>query len=148
MIQAILAQETSVAGQIGSRLLEALHWRCRVLQLNISETWSWHRVAEKVGRVFVDDASSPVYCAVVVLIDGRSYYTAVAPPPQFMRQLAVRGDKQITSLVCEFCRCHLQLCILCHLACAGNHCDSARSGHLCCFVGESEECFVLRQQEC
>ena len=131
MIKAIFAQKTSATAQIGPRLLEALHWWCRVLQLNISETWPWHRVAEKVGRVFVDAASSPAYCAVVVFIDGRSYYTAVAPPPQLMRQLAVRGDKQITSLVCEFCRCHLHLCILCHIACAGNHCNSACSGHLC-----------------
>ena len=45
MIQAIFAQKTSATGQIGPRLLEALHWWCRVLQLNISETWPCHRVA-------------------------------------------------------------------------------------------------------
>ncbi len=113
MIKPFYAQKGSATGSVGPRLLEALKWWCNVLQLNLSEDRPWHTVAERVCRLFVDAASTPAYCAVVAFIDGRRFYTAVAPSDQLLRQLAVRADKQITSLVrtaCALAPAHFLVC--------------------------------------
>ena len=99
MIKPVYAQKISATGSVGPRLLSALKWWSNVLRLKVSEDRPWHRGCEKVCRLFVDAASTPAYCAVVAFIDGKRFYTAMAPPEHLLRQLAARRDKQITSLV-------------------------------------------------
>jgi hypothetical protein len=98
MIKPVYAQKAAATGSVGPRLLEALKWWSNVLQLDLSEDRPWHTAGEKVCRIFVDAASTPAYCAVVAFIDGKRFYTAMAPPEDLWRQLAARRDKQITSL--------------------------------------------------
>ena len=100
MIKPVYAQKASATGSVGPRLLEALRWWRDVLQRETSEERPWQSVAQSVCRIFVDAASTPAYCAAVAFIDGKRFYTAVAPPVSLMSQLASRRDKQITSLVC------------------------------------------------
>ena len=99
MIKPVYAQKTSGSGEVGKRLEEALRWWHRILKCRITESVSWRQEAKKsVGRLFVDAASTPACCAVVLCIDGEVLYTCSAPPLRMIEKLSQRGDKQITSL--------------------------------------------------
>lgn len=99
MIKPVYAQKTSGSGKVGPRLLAALKWWLVVLVENVSEQRPWCATDSRVCRLFVDAASTPACCAAVLCIDGRFLYTDCEPSAQLITQLAVRRDKQITSLV-------------------------------------------------
>ena len=131
MIKAVYTQASTKTGLMNPRLREALRWWLRVLNLNITEECMLAKVHERgICRLFVDAASTPAHCAAVLFIDGHVLYTDAAPSSEIIGQLAMRNDKQITSLV--NCSCHimsfaLSLC----LSRAGNSEYLSGVGHLC-----------------
>ena len=99
MIKPIFAQKASCSGTVGPRLLEALLWWIRTLEQGISECRYWKRSERPPCRLHVDAASTPARLAGVLFCDGGVHYFDGAPSENVMRQLAVRRDGQITSLV-------------------------------------------------
>ena len=100
MIKAIYTHASSKTGLISSRLNESSRWWLKVLDLSVTEESPYMTGCEKgVCRLFVDAASTPAHCAAVLCIDGRIVYTNAAPSSIILDQLAMRNDKQITSLV-------------------------------------------------
>ena len=100
MIKPIFAQKASHSGAVGPRLKRALRWWLSVLDQGISECRPWAMSEAEPCRLFVDAASTPARLAAVLFCDGLVYYSDGAPSMDVWRQLAKRGDKQITSLVC------------------------------------------------
>ncbi len=79
MIKPVYAQKTSGTGGVGPRLLQALDWWEFVLEQDVTEHRPWMESEKPVCRLFVDAASTPARCAAVLAIDGRIWYTDLAP---------------------------------------------------------------------
>ena len=85
----------SGTGAVSARLLSALKWWAEVLEQGITEARSLRLSRSNICRLYVDAASTPACCAVVLFIDGRKLYKSWEPSLVQMRQCNKRRDKQI-----------------------------------------------------
>ena len=80
MLYPIFNQKRVRDGNVRPQLEVALKWWLDVLSQNLSETRAWHRNKTKPVQLLCDARSTPPRVAAVLALDGKYYYSDMAPP--------------------------------------------------------------------
>jgi len=80
MLYPIFNQKRVRSGDVGPHLEVALDWWLDVLSTNMSETRAWQTNTTRPVNLLCDARSTPPRVAAVLAIEGKYYYSDMAPP--------------------------------------------------------------------
>ena len=98
MVLPLFGHAHATGPQLSSELRNCLCWWEDVLSRDVAETRPWRGDAREPALVFADARGAPARIAAVLLLDGAVEFTDLAPPPEWIGQLAPRSDGQIAGL--------------------------------------------------